>query len=156
MLMQWIQMLLHITLVTGNQRSTVICMKHINKGLCLHVVTDINLVYFFLKGRTWLWTLQMTCMTMLIFSPHISNFMGTLLLNNISELSFCSCAAHYLTKLHSVITYSSFMPHILHSHDGCLPNKFFLTFNVLICIAASLISFHFNIHVGSTLLRGRL
>lgn len=84
MLIQWIQMLLHITLVTGNQRSTVICMKHINKGLYLHVVTDINLVYFFLKGRTWLRTLQMTCMTMLILSPHISNFMGTLLLNNIS------------------------------------------------------------------------
>ncbi|CAM9282636.1 unnamed protein product, partial [Bubo scandiacus] len=28
--------------------------------------------------------------------------------------------------------------------DGCLPNKFFITFNMTICIAASLISFHSN------------
>lgn len=49
--MQWIQMLLHITLITANQRSAVICMKHINKGFYLHVVIDINFIYFFSKRQ---------------------------------------------------------------------------------------------------------
>lgn len=42
-------MLLNITLVMANQRSAVICMKCINKGFDLHVVTGINLVYSFWK-----------------------------------------------------------------------------------------------------------
>lgn len=36
--------------------------------------------------------------------------------------------------------------------DGCLPNKFFITSNMTICIAASLISFHSNFQVGNVLL----
>lgn len=149
-------MLLKITWVTANQRC-----RHLHEmykgGFWLACGRRHKFGLLFLKGRTRLWTLKMTRMTMLIFPPRISIFMGTLLLNNISPRSPfgaplpITCLNYTLSLLIAVLCliYCTV-------HDGCLPNKFFITFNVIICIAASLISFHSKIQVGSILLSKRL
>lgn len=93
-------------------------------------------------------------MTMLIFPPHISIFMGTLLLNNVSPSSPfvallpITCLNYTLSLLIAVLCFIYYT-----ACDGCLPNKFFITFNIIICIAASLISFHSKIQVGDIPLR---
>lgn len=96
-------------------------------------------------------------MTMLIFLPHISIFMGTLLLNNISPSSPfvallpTACLDDILSLLLAVLCLIYYT-----ARDGRLPNKFFITFNRIICIAASLTSFHSKTQVGSILLSKRL